>query len=89
MKITGRRVIFLGPFRACMSDVLDWRRTLQSIQSNEVLRFVGPVRKICEEQLLASPCPPAWNNSALTGRIFMKFDISAFFENLSLKFKFH
>jgi len=30
----------------------------------------------------------AWNNSALTGRIFMKF-IWVFFENLSRMFNFH
>jgi hypothetical protein len=29
-----------------------------------------------------SVCPSAWNNSAPTGRIFMKFDIRGFFENL-------
>jgi hypothetical protein len=29
-----------------------------------------------------------WNNSAPTGRIFMKFDISVFIENISRKFKF-
>jgi len=29
------------------------------------------------------------HNSAPTGRIFMKFDIEVFFENLSRKFKFH
>jgi len=29
------------------------------------------------------------NNSAPTGRIFMKFDISGFFENLSVKLKFN
>jgi hypothetical protein len=33
----------------------------------------------CEKRLLASSCLPvrlsAWNNSAPTGRIFMKFDI--------------
>ena len=33
--------------------------------------------------------PSAWNNSAPTGRIFMKFDIWIFFENLSKKFNFH
>jgi len=32
--------------------------------------------------------PSAWNNSATTGRIFMKFDILVFFENLSSKFKY-
>ena len=31
----------------------------------------------------------AWDNPAPTGRIFMKFDISVFFENVSRKFKFH
>ena len=33
--------------------------------------------------------PPAWNNSTSTGRIFMKFDIWVFFENLARKLKFH
>jgi hypothetical protein len=55
----------------------------------------------CEKCLLASLCqsvclsifcpsvrPSAWNNSAPTGRIFMKLNISVFFENLSRKFKF-
>jgi len=36
-----------------------------------------------------SVCPFAWNNSAPTGRIFIKFDIWAFFENPSRKFKLH
>jgi hypothetical protein len=31
----------------------------------------------------------AWNNVAPTARIFMKFDIWEFFENLKGKFKFH
>jgi len=30
-------------------------------------------------------CPPSWNNSAPIGRIFMKFCIRGFFENLSGK----
>ena len=34
-------------------------------------------------------CPSAWNNSAPTKRIFMKFDDCEFFKNLSRKFKFH
>jgi hypothetical protein len=33
-------------------------------------------------------CPSAWNNSASTERIFIKFGIWVFFENLSEKFKF-
>jgi hypothetical protein len=36
-----------------------------------------------------SLCPSAWNNSAFTGRIFIKFDILIFFENRSRKFKFY
>jgi hypothetical protein len=31
----------------------------------------------------------AWNNSAPTGRILMKFDIQKFSENLSRKVEFH
>ena len=34
-----------------------------------------------------SVCPPAWNKSATTRQIFMKFYISGFFENLLRKFK--
>ena len=33
-------------------------------------------------------CLPAWNISAPTGRIFIKFDTSVFLENLSRKLKF-
>jgi len=36
-----------------------------------------------------SVCLSAWNNSAPTERIFMKFDIGVFFENMSGKFKLH
>ena len=39
--------------------------------------------QICEKRLLALSCPSvclsAWNDSAPTGRILMKFDIEAFF----------
>jgi len=34
-------------------------------------------------------CQSGRNNSAQTGRSFIKFDIVAFFENLSRKYKFH
>jgi hypothetical protein len=40
--------------------------------------FLAPSQK-CEKRLLAfsclSLCPSAWNNSAVAGRIIMKFDI--------------
>jgi hypothetical protein len=45
----------------------------------------------CESKIAKSDCwlrrvrPSAWNNSAPTGRIFVKFDIREFFENLSNK----
>jgi hypothetical protein len=34
-------------------------------------------------------CLSTWNNSASTGQILMKFDISVFFKDLSRKLKFH
>ena len=47
----------------------------------------------CEKRMLASSClsfcPCAWNPSAPTGRIFMKFDIWVFFESLSRNLKLH
>jgi len=52
-----------------------------------------PLSQKFEKRHRASSCPSvrvsAWNNSALNGRIFVKFDIWEFFENLSRKFKFH
>jgi len=45
----------------------------------------------CEKRLLAPSClfvrPPAWN-SCFTRRIFVKYDIYVFFENMSRKYKF-
>ena len=34
-------------------------------------------------------CTSAWNNSAPTERIFVKFDVWKFFKNLARKFKFY
>jgi hypothetical protein len=46
----------------------------------------------CEKRILTSPClpvcPSAWNNSAATGWIFIKFYIWILCEILSRKFKF-
>ena len=39
--------------------------------------------------LCLSVCLSVWNNASPTGRIFMKFDIWVFFENLLRKLKFH
>jgi hypothetical protein len=43
--------------------------------------------KLCHVCL--SVRPSAWHNSAPIGRIFMKFDIRVFFENLSRKITFY
>ena len=52
------------------------------------------IRKIAKSDLqlrhvCPSVCLSAWNKSAPTGRIFVKFDIGAFVENLSRKMKFY
>ena len=51
------------------------------------LRYVtfSFVISVCPFVRLSGP----WNNCAPTGRIFMKFDIREFHENLSRKFKSH
>jgi hypothetical protein len=64
-----------------------WHARKQFLES-----FWAPSQN-CEKRLLSSTClsvlPSTWNNSASTGRIFMKFEITVFFENLSRKFKLH
>jgi len=55
-------------------------------------RLLLAVRKVEKKQLLASPCLSVlpsvrlstWNNLARAGRIFIKYDVRGFFENLSL-----
>jgi hypothetical protein len=47
----------------------------------------------CEKRILLghvrpSVCPSAWNNSVPNGWILMKFDISAYFENLSRNLRY-
>jgi hypothetical protein len=50
-------------------------------------------RHICKivksDYVCRSVCLSTWNNSAPTGRIFVKFYIWVLFENLSRKYKFH
>ena len=54
---------------------------------NRVLGAFAKFRK-ATLSFARSVSPSAWRNSAYTGRIFIKFDIWIFFENLSRKFKF-
>jgi hypothetical protein len=55
-----------------------------------ILTVLGPFakRRKASESIVISVFPSAWNNSASTGQIFLEFDASEFFENLSRKFKF-
>ena len=58
-----------------------------------IVTFLAPSQD-CLKRLLHSSClsvrPTAWNNSALTGRIFIRSDTLAFFFlNLLRKFKSH
>jgi hypothetical protein len=51
------------------------------------LPFLGTFAKLRKVTIsfVMSVCPSAWNNSVSIGRIFMKFGISAFLENLTKK----
>jgi hypothetical protein len=53
--------------------------------------FLNSFAKLWKASLsfVTSVRPPAWNNSIPTGRILMRLDIWAFFENLSRWFKFN
>ena len=50
-------------------------------------RFLGSFAKLRKAAIsfVRYACPCTWNNSAITGRIFMKFDFRVFFEILSKK----
>ena len=64
----------LATFRLKLTGVIVW-----------VIVFGFRRVRVTERWLLASSflvCPSAWNNSAPSGRIFMKFVVCVFFENL-------
>jgi hypothetical protein len=54
-------------------------------------KFLGAFAKLRKATInfVVSIRLSAWNNSVPNGRIFMKFDIWAFLENVSRKFKLH
>jgi hypothetical protein len=64
--------------------------TLQGVGIQQILRRVRKIAKSnCQlRHVCVSVSTSAWNNSAPTGRIFIKFCIWGFSENLSRKFKF-
>ena len=55
----------------------------------ETVIFVMSVCLSVDLSFLPSFHPSAWSSSAPTGRIFVKFDVCVFFENLLRKLKFH
>jgi hypothetical protein len=67
-------------------------KLLTKVRTFPVFRSVRKIAKSDYQlrHVCPSVLPSAWNDTAPTGRIFMKFDIlSVFFDNLSRKFKFH
>ena len=65
---------------------------LCNIAGDIFLCFLGVFAKLQRATIsfvvFLSVRPSAWNNSAPTGRIFLKFDIRVFFEKLSKKFTY-
>jgi hypothetical protein len=53
------------------------------------LGVLTKLRKATISFVILSICPSTWNNSAPTGRIFIKFGILVFFENLLRALKFN
>jgi hypothetical protein len=59
-----------------------WKQTYQ------VLGAFAQLRK-ATISFIMSVCPPTWNNSVPTRRVFIKCDISLFLENVFRKVKLH
>ena len=71
------------------SHIPSWRKKWEFyIFLNAFAKFAKK-RTVSFVMSVRTSCVTALNNSALTERIFMKFDIWEFLENLSIKFKFH
>jgi hypothetical protein len=71
-----------------IGGVITQNTTIQIIDHSQFLNEFAKLRK-ATVTFVMSVRLSAWNNSTATRRIFMKFDISVFFENLFRKFKFH
>jgi hypothetical protein len=72
-----RGVILIGlPHMLLETQSRTQRKTSMQLNRCELLktRFMR-VRKIAKRDWLRHVCPSAWNNSASTGRSFMKFDV--------------
>ena len=64
-----------------------FEKSLLEFFSHHLTHFMRRFRKIAKIDSFSfmSGSPSAWNSSAATGRIFMKFYVQVFFENLSYK----
>jgi hypothetical protein len=80
-------VIYVLPVRTVAVVVL--QLTFGFVIHRFSLHFLGVLTKLRKSSVIfvmsvcAFVCPSAWNNSAPTERIFMKFDITVSFQNLS------
>jgi hypothetical protein len=90
-------LIYRNPLIATFVGSCNWTgapfETVEQHGGDDLNTFLGVFAKLRKASILASSCLSVrplstWNNSAPTGQIFMKFDIWAFFEYLSRKFKF-
>jgi hypothetical protein len=76
-----------------MTGPLVGRLELRSSICERANQFFGAVAKFPKAAIsyityvCPSHRPPAWNNWARTGRVFMKFNISVFLENLKKNLK--
>jgi hypothetical protein len=79
------------PFQEMTPAYSENRRNPIDMPCGENKQFLGAFARLQKATIsfVISVCRSAWNNSALTRRIFMKFDIWVFFENRSRNFKFH
>ena len=89
---TAKRQNSYSPPRVCVTLLQCQKHNFWLHQPT--LQFLGTFAKLRKvtATFVMSVCPSVHlhgNNSAPTGRIFMKFDIRVFFENLSRKFKSH
>jgi hypothetical protein len=80
----------------CLYTILGKQKIMRIHTKTKIrknIAYLGAFAKFRKSTKLRVVCPSvrpsARNNSAPSGRIFMKFDIWVFFENLSRKFKFH
>jgi hypothetical protein len=81
------------PMKSSVNNTLLFRRYLHQhdrILWDELYCILSPVAKLRNATItfVMSVCLSAWNNSAPTGRIAIKFGIWGLLENLSRKFKF-